>query len=102
DLPKWRKFRDDLTAYLEITKDNSKYVLKGFEKFHEVDAQLNELSTDVAKEQVQIFQRAEELQLSATRTIRLWNVFALLAGLAVAVATTWQAPRRLCPNSHRT
>ena len=32
--------------------------------------------------------------VSATRTIRLWNLFALLAGLAVAVATTWQVQRR--------
>ena len=94
ELPKWRQFRDDLQAYLEITRDNSKYVLGGFEQFHKVDAELNDLGTEVAKEQVQIFQRAEALQLSATRTIRLWNLFALLAGLAVAVATTWQVQRR--------
>ena len=94
ELPKWRKFRDDLTAYLEITKDKDRYVLEGFKTFHEVDAGLNDLGTEVAKEQVQIFQRAEALQLSATRTIRLWNLFALLAGLAVAVATTWQVQRR--------
>jgi hypothetical protein len=90
ELPKWRRFRDDLAAYLEITKDNSNYVLKGFEQFRQVDTELSELGTDVAKEQTQIFQRAEALQQAATRTIRLWNVFALLAGLAVAVATTWQ------------
>jgi hypothetical protein len=94
ELPKWRKFRDDLAAYLEITKDKNRYVLEGFKTFHEVDAGLNDLGTEVAKEQVQIFQRAEALQLSATRTIRLWNLFALLAGLAVAVATTWQVQRR--------
>jgi PAS domain S-box-containing protein len=94
ELPKWRQFRDDLATYLEITKDKDRYVLKGFEEFHKVDAELNDLGTEVAKEQVQIFQRAEALQLSATRTIRLWNVFALLAGLAVAVATTWQVQRR--------
>jgi len=94
ELPKWRRFRDDLAAYLEITKDNSNYVLKGFEQFRQVDTELSELGTDVAKEQTQIFQRAEALQQAATRTIRLWNVFALLAGLAVAVATTWQVQRR--------
>lgn len=94
ELPKWKEFRDDLAAYLEITKDKDRYVLEGFESFHKVDAQLNALGTEVAKEQVQIFHRAEALQLTATRTIRLWNVFALLAGLAVAVATTWQVQRR--------
>jgi len=94
ELPHWKTFRDDLAAYLELTKDNTKYTLGGFEQFHKVDAELDNLGTEVAKEQVQIFQKAEALQLSATRTIRLWNVFALLAGLAVAVATTWQVQRR--------
>jgi signal transduction histidine kinase len=94
ELPKWQQFRDDLASYLEITRDNSSYVLNGFGSFHKVDAELNDLGTDVAQEQSRIFQRAEALQLAATRTIRLWNVFALLAGLAVAVATTWQVQRR--------
>jgi signal transduction histidine kinase len=94
ELPKWQKFRDDLAAYLEITKDKDRYVLEGFKKFQEVDAELDDLVVDVAKEQTEIFQRAEGVQLNATRTIRLWNLIALIAGLVVAVATTWQVQRR--------
>jgi len=94
DLPKWRKFRDDLAVYVELTRDKAAYVEKGFTTFRDVDTELNELVTDMAIEQTQTFHRAEELQLSATRTIRLWNLIALIAGLAVAMATTWQVQRR--------
>ena len=94
EMPKWRKFRDDLAAYIELTRDKDRYVQEGFVKFRDVDAELNQIVGDLTSEQRQIFQRAQDLQLSATRTIRLWNVFALLAGLLVAVATTWQVQRR--------
>ena len=87
-------FRDDLAVYVDITRDKERYVHEGFVKFREIDTELNEIVTNVAKEQEHIFQRAQELQLSATRTIRLWNFFALLAGLAVAGATAWQVQRR--------
>lgn len=93
-LPQWRKFRDDLAAYLEITRDKNRYVQEGFTKFRDVDTELNGLVSELAVEQTQIFERAQALQLSATRTIRLWNLFALIAGLVVAVATTWQVQRR--------
>ena len=33
ELPTWQKFRDDLAAYVEITKDRSRYSLEGFAKF---------------------------------------------------------------------
>jgi signal transduction histidine kinase len=94
ELPKWRKFRDDLAAYVQLTRDKDAYVEHGFTTFRDVDTALNELVTDQAILQTQIFHDAEILQLSATRTIRMWNLFALVAGLAVAVATTWQVQRR--------
>src|SRR5260370_33483327 len=34
------------------------------------------------------------MQKAATRSIRTWNFLAILAGLAVAVATIWQVQRR--------
>src|SRR5262249_14455360 len=80
--------------YVTLTKDNSRYVQEGFSKFRDVDKQLNDIVTDLASEQAEIFQRADALQASATRTIRWWNFFALLMGLAVAIATTWQVQRR--------
>jgi PAS domain S-box-containing protein len=94
DLPKWHKFRDDLAGHLEITKDKNRYSQEGFAKFRDADAELNELIQDSASEEQQVFVRAEAMQKAATRSIRTWNLFALLAGLAVAVATIWQVQRR--------
>jgi signal transduction histidine kinase len=94
ELPKWQKFRDDVAAYVEITKDRNRYSQEGFAKFRDLDLGLNEIIQDSANEEPQVFVRAEAMQKAATRSIRAWNLFALLAGLAVAVATIWQVQRR--------
>jgi signal transduction histidine kinase len=94
ELPKWRAFRDDLAAYTEITKDRNRYSQDGFANFRDVDAELNDLVHDSAAEQQQIFDRREAIQKTAIRSIRTWNLFAILAGLMVAVATIWQVQRR--------
>ena len=94
ELPKWQAFRRDLGAYLEITKDSNRYTFEGFTKFRDVDAELNDLVKDSGIEQSQVFARAEALQKSAIRSIRTWNLFAILAGLVVAIATIWQVQRR--------
>ena len=39
ESPGWRKFRDDLAAYVEITKDKGRYSQDGFAKFRDVDAE---------------------------------------------------------------
>src|SRR5205807_315267 len=94
ELPKWRAFRADLAAYDEITKDRNRYSQEGFAKFRDVDAELDGLVRDASLEQDQIFDRREAMQKAATRTIRTWNILAILAGLAVAFATIWQVQRR--------
>ena len=94
ELPKWKRFRDDLVDYVEITRDKVRYSQEGFAKFRDVDAGLNGIIQDTASEQEQVFVRAQEMENAATRSIRTWNLFALLAGLAVAVATIWQVQRR--------
>lgn len=94
ELPKWKKFRDDLVAYIEITRDKVRYSQEGFAKFRDVDADLNDIVRETANDQEQVFRRAEAMENAATRSIRTWNIFALLAGLAVAVATIWQVQRR--------
>lgn len=94
EMPKWRKFRDDLAAYVEITRDAGRYSLEGFAKFRDVDEELNEIIGDSRIELEQVFARIEALQREATRSIRTLNVIAVLAGLGVAVATIWQVQRR--------
>ncbi|HMJ24235.1 MAG TPA: ATP-binding protein [Pyrinomonadaceae bacterium] len=94
ELPGWSKFRDDLAVYIEITKHNDRYLQEGFPHFRDVESELNKLIEDSAIEEQQVFVRAAEMQDAATRSIRAWNLFALLAGLGVAVATIWQVQRR--------
>jgi signal transduction histidine kinase len=93
-MPKWQKFRRDLAAYSEITRDRARYSQDGFAKFRDVDAELDELVRDSDAEQQQIFDQREAREKAATRSIRTWNLFAVLAGLMVAVATIWQVQRR--------
>ena len=94
EMPGWRKFRDDLAAYIEITKNSTRYSQEGFAKFRDADEELNGIINNLASEQEQVFFRIDAMQKEATRSIRIWNVFALFAGLLVAVATIWQVQRR--------
>src|SRR5260370_14385002 len=93
-MPKWQTFRRDLAAYSEITKDRARYSQDGFAKFRDVDAELDDLVRDSDAEQQQIFESREARAKAATPSIRTWNLFAILAGLMVAVATIWQVQRR--------
>jgi signal transduction histidine kinase len=94
EMPDWRKFRDDLAAYVEITSDRIRYSQEGFAKFRDVDEELNRLISNSRAEQEQVFNQIDAMQKAATRSIRTWNVFALLAGVLVAVGTIWQVQRR--------
>ena len=102
ELPKWRKFRDDLTVYIEITKNKDRYSQDGFAGFRDVGEELTELIKNSASEEPQLFNQADSMQKAATRSIRTWNLFALLAGLGVAVATIWQVQRRFRQNKQST
>lgn len=94
DLPKWQKLHDDLSTYLDLTRDKDRYSQDGFARFRDLYAELNQKIEDSATDQEQVFVQAEAMQRAATRSIRAWNLFALLAGLVVAVATIWQVQRR--------
>jgi len=94
DLPNGSQFRDDLKSYLDITRDSTEYSLHGFERFQRVDAELDEIVRNVAVEQQLIFQRSDEMQKSAARSIRFWGLIAILAGLLVTAGTVWESQRR--------
>lgn len=93
-LPKWQAFRRDLEAYLETTRDADNYSLNGFVQFKAVDRGLNELIHDNGAEQRQVFERSEQLANAAVRSIKIWTIIAILAGLFVTAATVLAAQRR--------
>jgi len=93
-LPEWRTFHDDLVTYVETTKDANAYSLHGFEQFQRADRELNERIQQNWAEQNEVTQRSEQLASSAARSIRIWSLIAILAGLFVTAATVWEAQRR--------
>lgn len=93
-LPQWRTFHDDLVAYVETTKDSTAYSLHGFEQFQRADRELNELIQQNGAEQGEVTERSEQLANAAARSIKIWSLIAILAGLFVTAATVWEAQRR--------
>lgn len=94
DSPGWKSLQDKLAAYIEVTRDSSRYTLEGYERFRQVDSELSELINQSNNDQARIFNEADALQKDATKSIRTWNLIALLVGLLVAIATIWQVQRR--------
>ena len=91
---KWNQFHQDLQSYVAITEDSRRYSLEGFAKFHVIDAELNELFSNSATEQTEIFHQSEGIQQRAARAIRLWSLIALLVGAVVATGTIWEVQKR--------
>ena len=92
--PTWQKFRNDLKAFVEVTKDLSRYSLEGFNKFSTVDAELDILLEQSVQEQVEVFHQSETIEQAAAQSIRTWSGFALMVGALVAAGTIWEVQRR--------
>ena len=93
-LPKWQAFHRDLTKYVETTRDADNYSQNGYVQFQTADRELTELVQNNKVEQTQVFQQSEQLAVAASRSIKVWTVIAILAGLFVTAATVWEAQRR--------
>mgnify|MGYP003288255871 CR=1 FL=1 len=90
----WVQLRQDLDAYLEVTKDSRRYSLKeGFESFKKVDDELNALYSKVQAEPNEIIQDVDRWRRDARRSINEWTVIAILVGALVAIGTIWQVQR---------
>src|SRR6185369_5965596 len=94
DLPKWQKFRADLSTYLDVVHERERYALEGFGSFRAVDNSLNDLVAEAGTEEHEIATQAEGLQAAATRSIRFWNIGALITGFLIAILTIWEVQRR--------
>ena len=90
----WKQFRNDLQAYVDVTRDSRTYSLEGFTRFRTVESEANALLQESHSEQDQIFQTMQSAEAEARRSIRLWSVVALLVGALVAFGTVWEVQRR--------
>ena len=92
--PAWNKFRNDLAAHVEVTRDLPRYSLEGFDQFRVVDSELNQLLEDSNQQQIEIFNKSEGIEQAAARSIRNWSLIALIFGALVAAGTIWEIQRR--------
>jgi signal transduction histidine kinase len=96
----WRQLHDDIIDFVTITGDLRRYSLDGFGKFRDISAELNTISTGLDEQQNQVFLDVQTLQNEARRSIRLWSVIALIAGVLVAAGTVWEVQRRFKQLQH--
>ena len=100
EQPTWRQLHDDIQIFLKITDDLRRYSLEGFEKFRDINAELNAITTVLNEDQNRIFYEIQASQNQARRSIRLWSVIALMAGALVAFGTVWEVQRRFKQMRH--
>ncbi len=91
---KWQQFRQDLQAYADVTDDLRRYSVEGYEKFRTVDNELDAFLAASAQEQDSVFQKAQDIEQQAARSIRLWSMVALLVSIGVTIGTIWEVQRR--------
>lgn len=87
---KWVNLRNDLETYLEVTKDERTYSLKGFESISNVDEGLQDITKTLQGRQEDVVKDVLRLQAEARRTILIWTLVALGVGALVAAGTIWQ------------
>ncbi|HJS22863.1 MAG TPA: histidine kinase dimerization/phospho-acceptor domain-containing protein, partial [Pyrinomonadaceae bacterium] len=91
--PLWQKLRNDLQLYIEATQNLKSYSLDGFERFRDVDKDLNDLFEKVQSEDDDVIKRLIAMQQASRNSIITWSVIALLVGALVAAGTIWQVQR---------
>ena len=89
----WVKLRTDLEKYLEVTKDERRYSLAGFQSVSVVDKGLQAITKSLQDRQEEVVKDVLRIQAEARRTILIWTLIALGFGALVAAGTVWQVQR---------
>ena len=92
--PQGLALSQDIKAFIEITQDPARYSLEGFEKFHALDGEIDNLLRDANKEQETLSEERDSLERQATEEIKFLTWLAVLMGSAVAAGTIWEVQRR--------
>jgi signal transduction histidine kinase len=88
-------FRRELQSYLEVAGDLNLYRQQGFDKFAQLDANLDAILRDATgPEQAEITRQTDELQRVAKRKVHWLWASALIIGLLVAAGTIREVQRR--------
>jgi signal transduction histidine kinase len=89
----WEQFKADLQSYIEITKDSRRYSLEGYDKFRDVQDELDSFIEVARNAYETVDKRMVAAQSGAIASIIKWITVALLVGALVAAGTIWQVQR---------
>ena len=87
-------FRRQIDEFIKITFDLNSYSLDGFEKFREIEEELDKIWREANNEQDEIRRKRDEWQKEAKSTIHSLTLLAVLIGSGIAAATIWEVQRR--------
>ena len=89
----WVELRNDLETYLEVTRDERRYSLEGFDTVSKVDEGLQKITKSLQDRQEGVVNDVLKLQADARYWILVWTMVALGVGALVAIGTIWQVQR---------
>jgi signal transduction histidine kinase len=87
-------FRQDVTIYIESTKDAEQYSIEGFKKFRPIDDHVDAFIGEVNQQQFELRNRRAALVGASARQIRMLTWGGVLLSLLIAAATIWEVQRR--------
>ena len=89
----WDKLKSYVQSYLDITRDQKQFSLKGFDKYRPADIQLNKVLDKARAEYQDVGQKMVAYQRAANKSVFVWIWIALFVGALVAAGTIWQVQR---------
>jgi len=92
-LKLWQQFKVNLQIYIDLTRDARQYSLKGFDKFRQIQIDLNRFIDAAQNAFIDTDKAMVDYHRAANRSIQIWIAIALLVGSLVAAGTIWQVQR---------
>ena len=89
----WRKFKEDLQAYLDVTRNQREYNQDGFFRYKKLEEDFEKIIPVAQANYENIDGEMRFYQRQAKRTILLWSIAAVFVGALVAAGTIWQVQR---------
>jgi signal transduction histidine kinase len=93
DPADWTKLKENLQAYLEVTRNQREYNQDGFYRYKKLEEDFEKIIPIAEANYENIDQEMVFSQRQAKRTILLWSIAAVFVGALVAAGTIWQVQR---------
>ncbi len=90
---RWEQFKANVQSYIDVTKDSRRYSLEGYDKFRNVQDELNFFIGVATEAYENVDKQMDVAYRVAIASIIKWITVALLVGALVAAGTIWQVQR---------